>query len=51
MVEPAFSLLGGNSPAAQLPSARFEEFHVHVPAGPGIGVTLDEEKLRRYARR
>jgi muconate cycloisomerase len=30
---------------------RFEEFHVHVPAGPGIGVTLDEEKLRRYARR
>jgi muconate cycloisomerase len=30
---------------------RFEEFHVHVPAGPGIGVTLDEEKLRRFARR
>jgi muconate cycloisomerase len=30
---------------------RFEEFHVHVPAGPGIGVTLDEEKLRLYARR
>jgi muconate cycloisomerase len=30
---------------------RFAEFHVHVPAGPGIGVALDEEKLRRYARR
>ena len=30
---------------------RFAEFHAHVPAGPGIGVTLDEEKLRRYARR
>jgi muconate cycloisomerase len=29
---------------------RFEEFHVQLPAGPGIGVTLDHEKLRRYAR-
>lgn len=30
---------------------RFEDFHVHLPAGPGIGVTLDQDKLRRYARR
>ena len=29
---------------------RFENFHVHLPSGPGIGVTLDQEKLRRYAR-
>jgi muconate cycloisomerase len=29
---------------------RFEEFHVQLPTGPGIGVTLDHEKLRRYAR-
>jgi muconate cycloisomerase len=30
---------------------RFGEFHVHVPSGPGIGVTLGDEKLRRHARR
>jgi muconate cycloisomerase len=30
---------------------RFADFHIHLPAGPGIGVTLDQEKLRRYARR
>ena len=29
---------------------RFEDFHVHVPTGPGIGVVLDEEKIRRFAR-
>jgi muconate cycloisomerase len=29
---------------------RFEEFHVHLPAEPGIGVVLDPDKLRRYAR-
>jgi len=29
---------------------RFEDFQVHLPAGPGIGVTLDHDKLRRYAR-
>lgn len=29
---------------------RFEEFHIHLPAGPGIGVSLDEAALRRYAR-
>lgn len=29
---------------------RFEGFRVHLPAGPGIGVTLDRAKLRRYAR-
>ncbi|MBX9595868.1 MAG: hypothetical protein K2X46_16005 [Roseomonas sp.] len=29
---------------------RFEEFRVHLPAGPGLGVTLDRDRLRRYAR-
>ena len=29
---------------------RFEEFHVHLPAGPGIGVIVDEDRLRHYAR-
>ena len=29
---------------------RFEDFAVHLPTGPGIGVVLDEDKLRRYAR-
>ncbi len=29
---------------------RFEDFHVHLPPGPGIGVVLDETKLRRFAR-
>jgi muconate cycloisomerase len=29
---------------------RFEDFRVHLPQGPGIGVTLDKDKLRRYAR-
>jgi muconate cycloisomerase len=29
---------------------RFEDFHIHLPAGPGLGVTLDPAKLRRYAR-
>jgi muconate cycloisomerase len=29
---------------------RFEDFHIHLPAGPGLGVTLDPEQLRRYAR-
>lgn len=29
---------------------RFEDFHVHLPTGPGIGVTLDEDRLRHYAR-
>jgi muconate cycloisomerase len=28
----------------------FGDFHIHLPAGPGLGVTLDHEKLRRYAR-
>jgi muconate cycloisomerase len=30
---------------------RFEDFHVHLPTGPGIGVTLDPDKLRAYARK
>lgn len=29
---------------------RFEEFRVHLPEGPGLGITLDRDKLRRYAR-
>ncbi len=29
---------------------RFEDFHVHLPTGPGIGVALDPNKLRHYAR-
>ena len=28
----------------------FEDFHIHLPIGPGLGVTLDPEQLRRYAR-
>lgn len=28
----------------------FADCHVHLPSGPGLGVTLDEDKLRRYAR-
>jgi muconate cycloisomerase len=29
---------------------RFADFHIHLPEGPGIGVTLDPDKLRHYAR-
>jgi muconate cycloisomerase len=29
---------------------RFADFNIHLPAGRGIGVTLDRDKLRRYAR-
>ncbi|WP_203073449.1 muconate/chloromuconate family cycloisomerase [Falsiroseomonas ponticola] len=29
---------------------RFEDCRVHLPAGPGLGVTLDHDKLRHYAR-
>lgn len=29
---------------------RFADFHVHLPAGPGIGVTLDADRMRAYAR-
>ena len=29
---------------------RLENFHVHLPSGAGLGVTLDQDKLRRYAR-
>ncbi|HUN41416.1 MAG TPA: muconate/chloromuconate family cycloisomerase [Acetobacteraceae bacterium] len=28
----------------------FADFHVHLPPGPGIGVTIDRDKLRRFAR-
>lgn len=29
---------------------RFADFQVHLPTGPGIGVELDEDKLRHFAR-
>ncbi len=29
---------------------RFADLHIELPAGPGIGVRLDRDKLRRYAR-
>jgi muconate cycloisomerase len=29
---------------------RFEDFQIHMPTGPGLGVTLDPAQLRRYAR-
>ncbi len=29
---------------------RFADLHIHLPTGPGLGVTLDTDKLRRYAR-
>ena len=28
----------------------FEGGHVNVPAGPGLGIEVDEAKVRRYAR-
>lgn len=28
----------------------FQDFHIHLPDGPGLGVTLDPDRLRRYAR-
>jgi muconate cycloisomerase len=29
---------------------RFADFRVHLPTGPGLGVALDRNKLRHYAR-
>ncbi len=29
---------------------RFEEFDIHLPQGPGLGVTLDPDRVRAYAR-
>ena len=29
---------------------RYADFHVHLPTGPGLGVTLDEAAVRRFAR-
>ena len=29
---------------------RFADFEIHLPTGPGLGVTLDEAAMRRYAR-
>lgn len=29
---------------------RFADFEIHLPTGPGLGITLDEAALRRYAR-
>ena len=30
---------------------RFADCAVHLPQGPGLGVELDQDKLRRFARR
>ena len=30
---------------------RFADFHIHLPTGPGLGVTLDPAQLRRYSRK
>lgn len=30
---------------------RFADFHIQLPAGPGLGVRLDHDRLRHYARR
>jgi muconate cycloisomerase len=30
---------------------RFADCRIHLPAGPGLGITLDQDKLRHYARR
>jgi muconate cycloisomerase len=29
---------------------RIADFQIHLPTGPGLGVTLDPEKMRRFAR-
>ena len=29
---------------------RFQDFHIHLPTGSGLGVTIDPTRLRRYAR-
>jgi muconate cycloisomerase len=29
---------------------RFEDFHIHLPTGPGLGVRLDRDRFRRFAR-
>ena len=29
---------------------RFADFHIHLPTGPGMGVSLDADKLRHFAR-
>jgi muconate cycloisomerase len=29
---------------------RFEDFEVRLPDGPGLGVTLDEDRIRDFAR-
>ena len=29
---------------------RIADFHIHLPTGPGLGVDLDPDKLRRFAR-
>jgi muconate cycloisomerase len=29
---------------------RIADFHIHLPTGPGLGVALDPDKLRRFAR-
>ena len=33
-----------------LEPVRIEDFHIHLPTGPGLGVEIDPAKLRRFAR-
>ncbi len=30
---------------------RYHDFHLHIPRTPGLGLTLDEQRLERFARR
>ncbi|MGV8553894.1 hypothetical protein ACV344_35025, partial [Pseudomonas aeruginosa] len=32
-------------------SPRYQDFHLHVPRAPGLGLALDEERLARFRRR
>ncbi|EVT89025.1 hypothetical protein Z046_00370 [Pseudomonas aeruginosa VRFPA09] len=34
-----------------LESPRYQDFHLHVPRAPGLGLALDEERLARFRRR
>jgi muconate cycloisomerase len=29
----------------------YRDFHLHVPTTPGLGLTLDEDRLARFRRR
>jgi muconate cycloisomerase len=29
---------------------QYRDFHLHIPRTPGLGLTLDEERLARFRR-